>query len=247
MSTWLERFALVILAAILVAAVSTNPWRLDRIQLGALVAAVVALSVFAARTIERLRSPKAETSVVAAPTEHKNSTPADGQGGRGGGGSAIGKNSTVFGGKGGKGGGPGGGRGGDGGGGDAVGDGSMVIGGDGGGGGRSDGRGGAGGPSPLKRLTQDQLKSWGLTGTEGYGQGGRGANSPEYDRSLRVLGTLSAEFAARYPNSQMTPMPGVLMPPIEWVNDRLSQMKENFRVELVDHGTDFLLRGTSSQ
>jgi hypothetical protein len=89
------------------------------------------------------------------------------------------------------------------------------------------------------------LKSWGLTGNEGYGQGGRGANSPEYDRSLRVLGVLSAEYASLHPETRMIPMPGVLMPPVEWVNGRLIQMQETFRVELIDNGTDFFLQRIS--
>lgn len=170
-------------------------------------------------------------------------SPADGRGGKGGGGNASGKGSLVLGGKGGPGGGPGGGRGGDGGGGDAVGDGSIVIGGDGGGGGgRPDGRGGIGAPSPLKKLSPEVLKSFGLTGNETYGQGGSSPNSPEYDRSLKVLNAISAEYIANNPKAKLESMPGVLMPPVSWVNKRLSERQETFRVELIDNGTDFLLR-----
>ena len=167
------------------------------------------------------------------------SAPADGQGGRGGGGNAIGKGTSVVGGFGGAGGGPRGGRGGDGGGGDAVGEGSMVIGGDGGGGGRSDGRGGRGGASPLKRVSPELLKSFGLTGNEGYGRGGSGESSPEYVRSLKALNVLSAEYLSANPTGHMEPMHGVLMPPIAWVNSRLSENGEPFHVELIDNGTDF--------
>lgn len=59
MTIWLERFALAILAIILGATVLTNPWNLNRIQQLALVVAIVAMSVFAARTVERLREPTA--------------------------------------------------------------------------------------------------------------------------------------------------------------------------------------------
>ena len=170
------------------------------------------------------------------------SAPANGQGGRGGGGNAIGKGTKVIGGFGGAGGGPRGGRGGDGGGGDAVGEGSMVIGGDGGGGGRSDGRGGRGGASPLKRVSPELLKSFGLTGNEGYGQGGSGESSPEYVRRLKVLNALSAEYLSANPTGHMEPMHGVLMPPIAYVNSRLSENGETFQVELIDNGTDFLFR-----
>jgi hypothetical protein len=166
--------------------------------------------------------------------------PADGQGGRGGGGNAIGKGSIVMGGSGGLGGGPGGGRGGDGGGGDAVG-GALVVGGDGGGGGRADGGGGRGADSPLKKLPPEVLKKWGLTGNEGYGQGGDGGNTPEYDRQLRVLTVLSVEFLSQHPEAHMVPMRGVLMPPVDWINRRLTEKNENFRVEAIDNGRDFFL------
>lgn len=168
--------------------------------------------------------------------------PADGRGGKGGGRNAIGKNSQVIGGKGGPGGGPGGGRGGDGGGGDAVGEGSKVIGGDGGGGGgRSDGRGGIGAPSPITKLSPEELELFGLTGEEPYGQGGTSPNSPEYDKCVKVLNAISAEYSANNPKAKLEPMPGVLMPPVSWVNERLSQRRETFRVELIDNGTDFFL------
>jgi len=186
---------------------------------------------------------KTELERAIANKEHRGATAQlDGQGGRGGGGNAAGRNSLVVGGRGGKAGGPGGARGGDGGGGDASGEGSIVIGGDGGDAGRADGRGGAGGASPLKKLSAEVLASFGLTGSEGYGQGGRGASSAEYDRSLRLLCRLSGEYASAHPSSPMTPMLGVLMPPVEWVNDRLSDLRESFRVELVDNETDFFLR-----
>jgi hypothetical protein len=173
-------------------------------------------------------------------SKSKDDFPQDGMGGRGGGGNATGKNSKVIGGKGGKGGSPDSGRGGDGGGGDATGEGSLVIGGDGGDAGRSDGRGGKGGESPLKKLPPEVLKSFGLTGNEGYGQGGSGTNTPEYDRRLRVLNVLSSEFVSNYPDVQMTPMPGILMPPIQWVNNRLIQNGENFSVEIIDIRQEFI-------
>lgn len=55
MSTWLERFVLTLLAGVLRATVLTNPWQLDRFQQAALIVAIVAISLFAARTIERAR------------------------------------------------------------------------------------------------------------------------------------------------------------------------------------------------
>ncbi len=74
MSVWLERFVLTLLAALLGATVLTNPWQLDRVQQVTLIAAIVALSVFAARTIERIRQ-EAATAVVGAVDSPSNSTP----------------------------------------------------------------------------------------------------------------------------------------------------------------------------
>ena len=56
MSIWLERFVLTLLAALAGATVLTNPWHLDRFQQFTLIVAIVALSLFAARTIERART-----------------------------------------------------------------------------------------------------------------------------------------------------------------------------------------------
>ena len=62
MGIWLERFFLTLCAAVLGATVLTNPLGLDRLQQATLIVAIVAMSLFAARTIERLRS--GPTSVV---------------------------------------------------------------------------------------------------------------------------------------------------------------------------------------
>jgi hypothetical protein len=243
MRTWLEN---VFLGVMLLAggAVWTMHSGLNLAWKVACTVALVAASFFVSRKIEKMRPAKSgtELSQVSSPSVPVS---ADGSGGRGGGGNAVGKNAVVIGGRGGRGGDGRTGRGGDGGGGDAVGNGSRVIGGDGGDAGRIDGRGGAGGASPLKRLSLEELKSWGLTGNEGYGQGGAAANTDEYDRSLGVLTLLSAEYTLKNPMGKLTQMPGVSMPPIEWVNDRLTEMRESFQVELIDNGIDFLLRPNS--
>jgi hypothetical protein len=57
MSVWLERFFLTLLVALLGATVLNNPWQLDRVQQSTLIVAIVALSVFTGRTVERLRQP----------------------------------------------------------------------------------------------------------------------------------------------------------------------------------------------
>lgn len=243
----LERFVLTVLAGLLVGLVLNNPWHLDRIQKSALFVIIVGTAVFAARTVENIRNATLSETRPAVSSGVGGPAPADGQGGRGGGGNAVGKNSMVLGGHGGPGGGPGGGRGGPGGGGDATGEGSLVVGGDGGGGGGPDGRGGRGAASPLTRVPPEVLKRFGLTGSETYGQGGDGANTPEYDRRLRVLNILSAEYRSRNPTAPLMPMPGLLMPPVDWVNSWLSQARENFHVELAEKGSDFFLRTNSDK
>lgn len=55
MSVWLERFVLTVLAAALGSTVIANPLRLDKIQQTTLIIAILALSLFAARTVERMR------------------------------------------------------------------------------------------------------------------------------------------------------------------------------------------------
>jgi hypothetical protein len=55
MSIWLERFVLAFLATLGGATVLTNPWHLDRIQQSTLIVAIIALSLFAARTVEKAR------------------------------------------------------------------------------------------------------------------------------------------------------------------------------------------------
>jgi len=234
MRIWIDKFALpllVVITATLILGGLSNPLDLNSMNHILSILLCIVLSIFLVVLYKKFIVSKRESAPL----------PSDGSGGRGGGGKAEGKYSMVIGGKGGKGGSPSSGRGGDGGGGNATGEGAVVIGGDGGDAGRFDGRGGEGGDSPLKRLPPDLLKSFGLTGNEGYGQGGRGANSHEYDRCLRVLSTVSSEYLTKNPTASMISMPGVLMPPLYWVNNQLEQKGENFRVSFVDNNTDFLI------
>lgn len=171
-----------------------------------------------------------------------------GRGGDGGNATAS-NNSTAIGGKGGPSGGPGGGDGGKGGDAQAAHPGSTVGGGDGGGGGRGDGRGGKGAESPLKKMFSpeelEQLKKIGVP--MNAGAGGNGGNTPEYDRRVRVLQSLSTEFSKKHPEYCLAPMPGVNMPPVNWINTRLEEIKETFRVRLIDNATDFWLDSTEKR
>src|SRR5258708_5883168 len=129
MRTWLERFVITILAALVAAIVISNPFAWAPAVKWSFIVAVVLLSIGIGFLIERMRSPRVKAGKRFV----------EGSGGRGGGGNAVGKGSKVIGGTGGKGGAFG--QGGHGGGGDAVGEGAVVVGGDGGDAGRSDGRG----------------------------------------------------------------------------------------------------------
>lgn len=242
MSTFLEKVILGIIAAIAAAEALTNPWHLGIWQRSGVSFLLVCAAFPVAWVSEKYRPHKARRHSA---DDQPTGIGMTGEGGRGGGGNALGEQSIVIGGRGGRGGAFG--RGGDGGGGDATGVGSRVIGGNGGDAGRIDGRGGKGGDSGLKRLSRDELRSWGLTGNEGYGQGGAAANTAEYDRSLRVLCTLSAEYIGSNPGAPLVHTPGVLMPPIEWMNGRLADLRESFRLELIDNGTDFLLQPNSAE
>ena len=77
MTIWLERFVLTALATVLGATVLTNPWNLDRIQQLALIAAIVAMSVFTARTVERLRAPAIGAVSDRAASTNASSMPGD--------------------------------------------------------------------------------------------------------------------------------------------------------------------------
>jgi len=175
---------------------------------------------------------------------HKNSAET-GSGGQGGEAKAS-DGAAAIGGDGGLGGGEGGGKGGYGGNAEAIGRGSLAIGGDGGGGARADGRGGKGADSPLKKLPPEMLKQFGLTGNENYGSGGDGGNSQEYSRRVGILKAISSEYNKENPGLKLNTMQGVEMPPVEWINKRLSQKKESFRVEFIKNDTDFFLHSVDA-
>ena len=56
MGIWIERFVIVLLAAIAGATILTNPWKLDRIQQVSLIVACAAVALFLGRTFERIRT-----------------------------------------------------------------------------------------------------------------------------------------------------------------------------------------------
>jgi hypothetical protein len=156
----------------------------------------------------------------------------EGVGGDGGSGRIVGKRGRVIGGPGGRGGVTG--RGGSGGGGEVVGDDALIIGGAGGDAGQADGRGGRGAPSAFER-EPDHLDSipshlWGA------GRGGLGANHPEYERRLEVLKGAREDYRAVFPERWIFIEAGVEQVPVRWVNKRLQELGEEWRVERGDEG-----------
>lgn len=150
-----------------------------------------------------------------------------GVGGRGGSGTILGNNSTIIGGKGGDGG--TGGIGGDGGSGTIHGDNGNVVGGDGGNAGTPDGRGGRGARSPIEN-------SGAPTSFWPFGSGGNGANAPEYNRRLEVLTNIRTEYINSFPNEAQFINAGIDPVPVNWVNKRLEEMQQTWRVEFNNGG-----------
>lgn len=148
------------------------------------------------------------------------STPKPVAGGDGGRAKVTGRGSGAEGGAGGSSGvGPGG-RGGDA---EVIGDFSFARGGDGGNAGQRDGRGGRRTLSLGERmnLPTDMWK---------YGYGGQGANHPEYDRRLTVLIRVRQEYIEAFPDEAPFIQAGVDQVPVQWVNKRLEELTELWRV-----------------
>lgn len=146
---------------------------------------------------------------------------AEGRGGDGGGGTIVGNRGVVVGGKGGRGGVSG--KGGDGGSGFIQGDDGLIIGGDGGSCFTPDGRGGRGALGPTERLGFPSTL-W------GYGRGGPGANHPEFDRRLSLLQQILQEYLTTFAERRRFIEAGIDRVPEEWVNQRLSEIGEDWRV-----------------
>lgn len=146
----------------------------------------------------------------------------DNGGGKGGNAKVSGNRSGAEGGAGGIG---GLGVGGDGGNAEVEGDDSFARGGDGGNAGTVDGRGGRRTLSPGERLNLP-------TNMWPYGYGGAGANAPEYDRRLFILTQLRNEYLVAFPDDARFIHAGIDTVPEHWINKRLEELGERWRIEL---------------
>ena len=116
-----------------------------------------------------------------------------------------------------------GGIGGQGGGGEVHGDNAFVVGGDGGDSGEADGRGGRGARSPMEQIGAP-------TGMWRFGRGGAGANAPEYDRRIAVLKKIREEYCEAFPDEVRFIDAGIDPVPVTWINKRLEEIGEGWRV-----------------
>jgi hypothetical protein len=69
-----------------------------------------------------------------------------------------------------------------------------------------------------------------------YGYRGRGANKPEYDRRLRILTQVREEYMKAFPDDVPFINAGIDQVPVRWVNKRLEEIGEDWRVEMRDSG-----------
>lgn len=151
----------------------------------------------------------------------------DGDGGRGGNALAVGEGSRAMGGPGGQGGIGSGGRGTD----STARHGGWSMGGEGGGARRPDGRGGKGGRSGGQLLGEFWVDAEGSH----FGEGGRGANSAEYDGKVATIKALLRAYYNEQP-PPMSPRDDHAAVPLFWLNSRLQQMGTRWQVRIDDDG-----------
>lgn len=111
---------------------------------------------------------------------------------------------------------------------DACGDESFALGGSGSNSGQSDGRGGR------RSLSAGEVEGM-PTALWPYGYGGYGTNTSEYNRRLEILTVLRREYAQVFPVDVLFIEAGIDPVPERWINARLGELGEPWRVTL-EHG-----------
>jgi hypothetical protein len=91
------------------------------------------------------------------------------------------------------------------------------------------GRGGPRTPSPGEQLNL-------ATNMWPYGYGGRGANAPEYDRRLAILTKFRTEYMSVFPGDVAFINAGIDQVPAQWINKRLEETGETWRVVGMKNG-----------
>ena len=104
---------------------------------------------------------------------------------------------------------------------------THIRGGRGGGVGDSSGRGAMGARSPME-------ENGSSTATWMYGCGGNGGNHPEFDRRVKVLLRFIDEYFVAFPDRATFIRAGIDLMPENWINKRLEEEAESWRVEQRD-------------
>ena len=105
----------------------------------------------------------------------------------------------------------------------------RVVGGDGGDIGTDDGRGGRPTRSPAE-VAGMETRIW------PYGRGGAGGNLPEFDRRMDVLTQIRRYYMELLPDTIPYLESGIDQVPINFINKRLEELGEQWRIELGDSG-----------
>jgi len=74
------------------------------------------------------------------------------------------------------------------------------------------------------------------TYTWGFGRGGSGTNHPEYDRRIALLRTIRTDYMVKFPQDVPFIDAGVDPVPVDWINQRLEELEESWRVEAGPRG-----------
>lgn len=116
---------------------------------------------------------------------------------------------------------------------DIEGDESFGKGGEGGNAPQADGRGG--------RRTRGAMEGSHLpTQVWAAGHGGHGANTPEYDRRLALLIQIKREYYHAFPGDIQFIEAGIDFVPDYWINARLREINEKWRVNLGRYGYEMI-------
>jgi hypothetical protein len=92
-----------------------------------------------------------------------------------------------------------------------------------------DGRGGRAAKGPLE-IENGETSLW------KYGRGGIGASAPEYNRRMALLTKFRNEYFQEFPAEKPFIEAGIDPVPVNWVNKRLEEIGETWRVTMGDGG-----------
>jgi hypothetical protein len=92
-----------------------------------------------------------------------------------------------------------------------------------------DGRGGRAAKGPME-VENGETSFW------KYGRGGIGGNAPEFNRRMALLTKIRADYLQEFPSERAFVEAGIDPVPIKWVNKRLEEIGETWRVDLRDGG-----------